>query len=475
MNTTTPQHKLLALADRLALIPGLTDSADDSVDAVEREMRALAATLPPDHSVDTNKMVAADNGHGLLITDEMVERAAFAVEKATIGARYGWTDEQFDTWWNRDPTFVSHSTSWGFFQGTHKEKRLFETRIALDAAFALATHPSQQEQPELARYQPCGCVTCVCEDEEQCQGCGSKHCGKLKDHPPYVLAAPAAPATPDRKPLSDETLRAIADSCTGQGGESGQYVAGWKDAVAYIAANVKTPQVVATPESAEPEPVAWPQVRGCGRDGTDGTGRTLYIFLAERPSDGALRAIHDALLHPTPAASDGGLREALNEAERKALEGLMHNALHEATRANVDVDDHAPLIDDDEDAYWAFHNYNGLRKSLATPQASTPFSAAEPQQDADSSPATLTSDGSTPAAVAPEQVTVPDGFLVEGPFPDSSNMTDEYNAKHRWGAKRIKAPFCGEDGVRAWYGPTIEEACAAGVAALAAQQKGGGQ
>lgn len=66
----------------------------------------------------------------------------------------------------------------------------------------------------------------------------------------------------------------------------------------------------ATPESAEP--VAWPKVRGCGRDGSDGTGRTLNLFLAERPSDNSLRAIHDALLRsPTPAASDGGLREAI--------------------------------------------------------------------------------------------------------------------------------------------------------------------
>jgi hypothetical protein len=29
----------------------------------------------------------------------------------------------------------------------------------------------------LAREQMCGCVVCVCEDEEQCQGCGARHCG----------------------------------------------------------------------------------------------------------------------------------------------------------------------------------------------------------------------------------------------------------------------------------------------------------
>jgi len=29
----------------------------------------------------------------------------------------------------------------------------------------------------LARSQPCGCITCWCEDDHQCQGCGAKSCG----------------------------------------------------------------------------------------------------------------------------------------------------------------------------------------------------------------------------------------------------------------------------------------------------------
>lgn len=32
-------------------------------------------------------------------------------------------------------------------------------------------------EPELARHQPCGCVVCSCENQVQCLGCGSKHCG----------------------------------------------------------------------------------------------------------------------------------------------------------------------------------------------------------------------------------------------------------------------------------------------------------
>lgn len=29
----------------------------------------------------------------------------------------------------------------------------------------------------LVRHQTCGCIVCICEDDEQCQGCGAKSCG----------------------------------------------------------------------------------------------------------------------------------------------------------------------------------------------------------------------------------------------------------------------------------------------------------
>lgn len=32
-------------------------------------------------------------------------------------------------------------------------------------------------EPLLAKHQPCGCVICTCENDEQCQGCGAKNCG----------------------------------------------------------------------------------------------------------------------------------------------------------------------------------------------------------------------------------------------------------------------------------------------------------
>ena len=46
------------------------------------------------------------------------------------------------------------------------------------------------EAEALAKYQPCGCVICTCEDEKQCHGCGAKHCGNRTDHPPYVKQQP---------------------------------------------------------------------------------------------------------------------------------------------------------------------------------------------------------------------------------------------------------------------------------------------
>lgn len=53
-----------------------------------------------------------------------------------------------------------------------------------------------QQAETLAKYQPCGCVICTCEDEKQCQGCGAKHCGNRTDHPAYVKRQPEAWITP---------------------------------------------------------------------------------------------------------------------------------------------------------------------------------------------------------------------------------------------------------------------------------------
>lgn len=65
-------------------------------------------------------------------------------------------------------------------EGSHCPEGLIErARAALstDAASSL---------PALAKHQPCGCVVCTCEDQEQCHGCGAKYCGQ---HAALALSA----------------------------------------------------------------------------------------------------------------------------------------------------------------------------------------------------------------------------------------------------------------------------------------------
>lgn len=68
------------------------------------------------------------------ITREMLEKAARAVEKFNT-EQYGWTDAQFEVWWNDDPTFVKQIHGWGNFRGTKKQYLFHKVRIALEAAF----------------------------------------------------------------------------------------------------------------------------------------------------------------------------------------------------------------------------------------------------------------------------------------------------------------------------------------------------
>lgn len=51
----------------------------------------------------------------------------------------------------------------------------------------------------LAQHQPCGCQVCICEDDEQCQGCGAKPCGThpVGEIPEPVYAHAALQETPE--------------------------------------------------------------------------------------------------------------------------------------------------------------------------------------------------------------------------------------------------------------------------------------
>lgn len=87
------------------------------------------------------------------------------------------------------------------------EDDMYEWVIAHAAAFQEArinfnaARPAKTElQPELAKYQPCGCVVCTCEHETQCQGCGGHHCGT---HPVGKLPNPVYQQPAEQQPAPD--------------------------------------------------------------------------------------------------------------------------------------------------------------------------------------------------------------------------------------------------------------------------------
>lgn len=83
------------------------------------------------------------------VTDETVEAAGRAMERARNPQ---WDDEDFETWWERDPFFCERETAWCGFQGTMKEKVLWEARICLEAALTAAS-ASAADLSELDRLR----------------------------------------------------------------------------------------------------------------------------------------------------------------------------------------------------------------------------------------------------------------------------------------------------------------------------------
>ncbi|QNH71722.1 hypothetical protein V1VFAS_127 [Rhizobium phage V1VFA-S] len=96
---------------------------------------AFAETEHRDERARTMREAAELIGR-TLITDDMVERAAKALEKKIKQDTYGWSEEDFETWWNRDSRFFKQIHVWGWFKGTEKEKCLHEARIMLEAALS---------------------------------------------------------------------------------------------------------------------------------------------------------------------------------------------------------------------------------------------------------------------------------------------------------------------------------------------------
>ena len=74
-----------------------------------------------------------------------------------------------------------------FVQVADDDERLEELARAAIAVLPPAV-------PELARHQPCGCIVCRCESDEQCSGCGAKNCGT---HAVGEIPNPVYVTTPD--------------------------------------------------------------------------------------------------------------------------------------------------------------------------------------------------------------------------------------------------------------------------------------
>lgn len=64
------------------------------------------------------------------VTNEMIERAAKAVEKMVKQSTYGWSDEQFEIYWTKDPRFIEQQHFWGDAFGRGTEKIAFNGRSA---------------------------------------------------------------------------------------------------------------------------------------------------------------------------------------------------------------------------------------------------------------------------------------------------------------------------------------------------------
>jgi hypothetical protein len=65
---------------------------------------------------------------------DRIEKAAKVLERY-LTSPYGWTDEQFEVWWNKDPQFTQRTTCHGSgFIGTHKEYLFKQVAVVLDAA-----------------------------------------------------------------------------------------------------------------------------------------------------------------------------------------------------------------------------------------------------------------------------------------------------------------------------------------------------
>lgn len=88
------------------------------------------------------------------VSDEMVARAAKALEKRVKQSKYAWSDDQFEIWWNTDSRFVQQENSWGdaFGRGTEKDHLQWKVRIALEAALSHNDDSTSTELLEALKF-----------------------------------------------------------------------------------------------------------------------------------------------------------------------------------------------------------------------------------------------------------------------------------------------------------------------------------
>lgn len=84
---------------------------------------------------------------------------------------------------------VRQAVEWGIEDAWPRYNRIYDPHdpddesrqewvdcITEQVVTALLRTPSGDGEDVQIRF-PCGCVTCVCDDDEQCHGCGARSCG----------------------------------------------------------------------------------------------------------------------------------------------------------------------------------------------------------------------------------------------------------------------------------------------------------
>jgi len=76
-------------------------------------------------------------------------------------------------WW--EEILGAHSAR----QALALQRKLFrELEDERDALREEVERLKEWREPHLKRIQPCGCILCICETEDQCNGCGATSCKK---------------------------------------------------------------------------------------------------------------------------------------------------------------------------------------------------------------------------------------------------------------------------------------------------------